>query len=188
VVTVQDFNTEHQTATATINYSQTFFQYNQGSQSYQSVPVSYPILVDCPVIVLGGGSASLTFPIAKGDECLVLFNDRDMNNWFNGTPGAQVATPRLHSFSDGLILVGLRSLGNVLSDYDSSRAVLRNADAMVGVSSSKIKIANDTTTLLAVINGLITAINALVITAPPGGGICTVTPISPSPSPGGLLE
>jgi hypothetical protein len=163
VGTVQSFDSEDQLATATINYTKTFFQYNQSTGSYSSYTEDYPVLIDCPVVVLGGGSASLTFPIQQGDECLVLFNDRDLDNWFNGGPGAQVATPRLHSFSDGIIIVGLRSSANTLDNYDTTRAVLQNGTTMVGVGPSKVKISNDTTTLNTLLGDLITAIKDLSI-------------------------
>lgn len=158
--TVQSFDAAKQTATATINYKKTYFQKVDGV--YGPVLVDYPILLDCPVICLGGGAGALTFPIEEGDECLVLFNDRDIDNWFAGGTGGPVATPRLHSFSDGIILVGVRSLANVLTDYDPARAVLKNGMAMVGVGDPLIKIANDVTTLKTVINDLIDIIIGLM--------------------------
>ena len=72
--TIQSFNSAKQTATATINYPKTYYQLNSLSGLYNPVLVNYPLLVDCPLICLGGGTAALTFPIQSGDECLVLFN------------------------------------------------------------------------------------------------------------------
>lgn len=164
--TVQSFDATKQTASATINYKKTRFTFDASTGLYDPVLVDYPILVDCPVIVLGGANAALTFPIKAGDECLVLFNDRDIDKWFQGGTGASVSTPRLHSFSDGLILVGLRSLPNVLTNYDSTRAVLRNGSTLVGVGPSLVKIANQTTTLLQVINGILDLIAAAQCTTP----------------------
>ena len=40
---------------------------------------TYPLLLDVPVVILSGGGASLTFPISKGDKCIILFNDRDID-------------------------------------------------------------------------------------------------------------
>lgn len=164
--TVQSFDATKQTASATINYKKTYFQFNASTGLYDPVLIDYPILVDCPVIVLGGANAALTFPITTGDECLVLFNDRDLDKWFQGGTGASVATPRLHSFSDGMILVGLRSLPKVLTNYDSSRAVLRNGSTLVGVGPTLVKIANNATTLLQVINGILDLIAAAQCSTP----------------------
>lgn len=168
VGTVQSFNPTTQQATATINYLRTYFQQDTNPQSDTfgtSVPklVSYPTLIDCPVMFLGGGSTSLTFPVSKGDECIVLFNDRDIDNWFSGSSGSPVATSRLHSFSDAIILVGVRSKANVLSNFDTTRAALKDkGGAMVGVHSTLVKIANNTTTLNTLLQSLVTNIQNLV--------------------------
>lgn len=135
--TIQSFDSDKQTAQATINYKKTYFDSELGS--YKPVLVDYPQLIDCPVVVLGGGSGALTFPIAEGDECLVLFNDRDLDNWFGGSSGSAVATPRLHSFSDGLILVGVRSLANVIPSYAGNAVEIRTKDG-----SSKISVNTST--------------------------------------------
>jgi hypothetical protein len=160
--TVESFNVTKQTVTATINYPKTYYQLNAETGLYNPVLVDYPLLVDCPVICLGGGTTALTFPIQQGDECLVLFNDRALDNWFSGGAGAAVSSPRLHSFSDGIILVGLRSLGNVLKNYDTVRAVLRNGTTLVGVGPSLVKIANNSTTLNTLLQSLISNIQSLV--------------------------
>lgn len=162
VGTIQSFDPAKQTCRATINYKKTFFQQNPKTKTYDAVLVDYPILIDCPVIVLGGGSSALTFPIAQGDECLLLFNDRDIDNWFQSGQTGPVATPRLHSFSDGIALVGLRSAVKVLQNYDSSRAVLRNGNALVGVGASLVKIANNQYTLNGLLQELITEVKTLV--------------------------
>jgi hypothetical protein len=161
--TIESFDAENQLATATVNYTQTYFNYDEALAVYKPVAVNYPVLVDCPVICLGGGNSSLTFPIQKGDECVVLFNDRDLDNWYNGGPGSQVATPRLHSFSDGIILVGIRSNANRLQNYDTSRAVLQNGNVLVGVGPAKVKIGNGTSTLFSLLSQLVTAIQNLKI-------------------------
>jgi len=140
LATIQSFDPLKQTATATINYKQTYFQKNLFSGVYEPVLVDYPVLLDCPVICLGGGLGSLTFPITTGDECLVMFNDRDIDNWFKGSSNSGVATPRLHSFSDGIIIVGVRSLANVLVDYDSDAVALNYAGNKVRLYEDSFKV------------------------------------------------
>ena len=71
--------------------------------------IPYPLLTDCPVFVPSGGGAALTFPIAAGDPCLVLFNDRDLDNWFTTGNMTPPNSNRMHSLSDGLVLVGVRN-------------------------------------------------------------------------------
>lgn len=167
--TVQSFDSSKQMASATINYKQTFFSLNEAAGTYDPVLVDYPVLMDCPVLVLGGGSASLTFPITKGDECLVLFNDRNLDNWLQSGGGGGVASGRLHSFADGIILVGLRSLPYSISSYNSTHAELRNGNptysgAAVGVSQTHIKIYNNITTLNTLLQSLLIQIEAITVT------------------------
>lgn len=169
VGTIQSFDEAKQTAQVTINYKKTYFERNARTGLYDPVLVDYPILMDCPCIVLGGGAASLTFPITKGDECLVLFNDRDIDNWFQSGQVGPVATPRLHSLSDGFALVGVRSSGKVLSGYDLTRAVLQHGTTVVAVGESLVKIANNQHTLNTLIQDLITAIQAITVTGVTAG-------------------
>lgn len=160
IARVESFDPSNQTVQASILYPWSKLQ-KQSSGAYETVWPNYPLIVDAPVIILRGGDWALTFPIAVGDECLVLFNDRDMDNWFSGGQSTPVASGRLHAFSDALVMVGPRSSGNVLSSYDVTRAVLANGPTMVGVGETLIKIANATTTLNTLLQSLITAINAI---------------------------
>lgn len=189
IVKIQEFFPSDQTATATIEYKQTYFQKNADG-SYTPKLVDYPTLVKCPVFIYGGGGGALTFPIAKGDSALVCFNDRDFDDWFTGKTSGPPPTSRLHGFSDAIIFVGLRPLLQSISGYDTERALLKYNNARVGVGkSSKVLIANNSKTLQPLLNTLIsqikdlvTAVNTLVtqtaaITVTgvtPGGGVSNV--------------
>lgn len=135
---IQSFNPLNQTAMVTINYKKTYFEPNLITGVYANKLVDYPILIDCPVICSGGGTGLITFPISKGDDCLVIFNDRDLDNWFQGSSTSANATGRLHSFADGIILVGLRSLNHAVINYSGSDIELRTTDGL-----TKIAIAGD---------------------------------------------
>jgi hypothetical protein len=161
--TVQSFDATKQTATATVNYKKTIFQLNRATGLYAPVLVNYPVLLDCPVIFLGGGTASLTCPVKKNDECLILFNDRDIDNWFKGSSTSPVATSRAHSFSDGLILVGIRSLAHVLENFEIDRISMRNGSARTSVTDDElVDISNDDTDLNSILSNLVSTINGLV--------------------------
>lgn len=159
--TIQSFNSVNQTVTVTINYTKTRFEQDPTTGLYNPVQENYPILTECPLVILGGGNANLTFPISPGDECLLLFNDRNIDTWFQTGLTAPVATFRLHSISDAVALVGLRSFSNFLDNYDTTRAVLSNGTTMVGVSQSKVKIANDSTTLNTLLQNILTQLENL---------------------------
>lgn len=91
--------------------------------------VALPLLVDCPVIFPSGGGFSLTFPIAAGDECLVIFASRCIDSWWE-SGGIQIQPDfRMHDLSDGFALLGPRSQPRVLSPSASTSGVEVRNDA-----------------------------------------------------------
>ncbi len=165
VGTVQSFSAATMTVTASINYTKTFFQLNPASQTYLPVQVNYAPVLKAPIICLGGGKANLTMPIAAGDECLLIFNDRDIDNWFSGGTTTQAnATGRLHAFTDAFCLVGVKSIPNVLAAYDTVRALITNGNASIGInpSNNKVTIKNTAVgTLNATLQNILTQLGNL---------------------------
>lgn len=165
VGTVQSFDPSTMTVTASINYTKTFFQLNPTSGKYVPVQVNYAPVLKAPIVSLGGGPVNLTMPIAKGDECLLMFNDRDMDNWFSaGTTTQPVATSRLHSFTDAFCLVGVKSIPNVLKAYDTVRALITNGNAAVGINptNNKVTIKNTSIgTLNTVLGNILTQVQTI---------------------------
>lgn len=88
-------------------------------------PVALPVCVDVPVAFPGGGDFYLTFPVARGDECILLFSERCIDYWFaNG--GVQLpAEYRLHDLSDAMAIVGLNSQARKLANVQTDGAELR---------------------------------------------------------------
>ena len=80
-----------------------------------------PILPDVPVVFLGGGGSSLTFPVRAGDECLVFFSDRCIDAWYQSGGVQNQIVPRFHDLSDGFALVGIRSKPNVIKDFNQEK-------------------------------------------------------------------
>lgn len=164
LATVFSFNPANQTIQGTINYTKTIYEKVTDPKQinnvlYQPTYIQYPTLIDVPVIVMSGGASNLTMPIQKGDQCLIFFNDREIDSWFSG--GGQqtnLSVYRLHSFADGIAIVGLFPTGKSIPNYDATRALLReNGGAQVGVnpSNSLINLQNNITSLKNVINGFI---------------------------------
>ena len=77
--------------------------------------VDLPILPDVPVVFPGGGGFALTFPVAAGDECLVVFASRCIDAWWQSGGVGEPMEPRMHDLSDGFALVGVRSQPHRLS-------------------------------------------------------------------------
>lgn len=128
----------------------------------QQVP--YPVLTHCPVLVLSGGTGRITFPITAGDPCLVLFNDRDLDNWFESGAAAVPNSFRTHSLSDGLVIVGFRSLANKLAGISGTDTELHQGTAVVGMDDTKVSVRNAATTLKVQLDLLFTNLDTLMTT------------------------
>lgn len=77
----------------------------------------YPVLVGVPFIVLGGGGSSLTFPIAKGDNCLLLFCDFEIDRWWESGEAQPSNYDRKHDISDAFAIIGVHSMVDLLQGY-----------------------------------------------------------------------
>lgn len=172
IATIQSFDKSNQTAMATMVYKQTFSRYDGQTKQYTDVLINYPIMLDCPCVVMGGGIGRLEMPITKGDTCIVLFNDRDMSDWVkNGQTGRPVDTQRFHSFSDAMLLVGINPMSDPWEGYNDDRVALKFGTTVLELKQ-KIHLANDVGDLKTVLNGMLDMLAGVFAsgTAPPGGG------------------
>jgi len=90
--------------------------------------VALPLLVDCPAQFPSGGNCTLTFPVARGDECLVVFADGAIDAWWQSGGVGEKVSVRMHDLSDGFALLGFRSKPRVLSNVSTTSAQLRSDD------------------------------------------------------------
>ncbi len=182
LATIQSFDSEKQTVKVTINYKQTFVKFENNSQKYVQTLQDYPVIQDCPLIVLGGGNTRITFPVKAGDQCLLLFNDRDIDTWYQGSTTSPNSTPRLHSFSDCIALIGPNNLNTIIENYDPIRALITNGTVKNGINpeTNKLTLTNGTSLndllqlLCTQLQDLTAQLSILTVTA--------VTPSAPSPT------
>ena len=186
IAQIKKFNPANQTVEAQLAYKKAYFEKDPNSSQFVEKTRDYAALVDCPVIVMSGGAAALTMPIQAGDYCLILFNDRDIDAWWaTGQINQAPTTARLHSFTDAIALVGLFPKTEPITSYDTARAVLRNGNASVGVSTDKVQIKNSTDDLKTILTDLITAITTTPLIATTGA---SGTPSSLNPAISSLLS
>ena len=77
-----------------------------GTDNVFGPPQSLPLCPDCPLLFPGGGGFHATFPLKVGDEGLLVFASRCIDNWWlSGGPQGQ-AEYRMHDLSDGFFLPG----------------------------------------------------------------------------------
>jgi len=97
-------------------------------------PHNLPMLINVPVIFPRGGGFSLTFPVAKGDECQLTFCERSIDNWHEFGTVSEPGARRFHSLSDATAMVGLSSLPNKIQGFDNTNVQLRSDDGNTSIS------------------------------------------------------
>lgn len=129
---IETFNAEKQLASIQPAIKRIFVTRNGDKEIL--VPSDLPILINVPIIFPRGGGFSLTFPVKKGDECLLTFCERSIDRWHNTgkieVPGAR----RFHSLSDATAFVGLSSLINKIPNYDNINTQFRSDDSKVEIT------------------------------------------------------
>lgn len=111
--TIQEFDKDTQRATIKIAMKQVKSISEDGIREISE----YPLLLECPVMTLFGGVDILSMPIVKGDNCIILFNDRQIDEWLYGGDDQVPISPRTHDLSDGIAIVGIRPLTNSITNY-----------------------------------------------------------------------
>jgi hypothetical protein len=164
VAQVESFDKAKNTITARASIKRA---YSNGTE------VEFPLFTDVPVMTLSGGGAFISMPITKGDWCLLMFNDRDIDSWWYSGTVAVPNSPRLHSLSDAIALVGLTPATEAFALVDD--AVLMDA------GEHKFNIKNDVKNLKTLLDKLITLVGKIIVTAntstPSGGPVTWTSPL-----------
>jgi hypothetical protein len=151
--TIQSYDSVKQTASVQVAFDRVL---NSGS----SVPM--PKLVDVPVIFQQGGGIGMRFPVEAGDECILLFNDANIDAWFASGGNSKPMTGRQHDVSDAVAFVGPNSLANALTlALADDEGGFADATAKVAITGGKITLANVTGTLLSILQTWMTSLAAL---------------------------
>lgn len=100
----------------------TILSYDAGSQMATVQPMyklrqpdgteeEMPILNAVPVIWPRSGGASMTFPVKRGDGCLVMFNQRSIDEYKSDGKVSTPLDPRAFDLSDAVAIMGFVSFG-----------------------------------------------------------------------------
>lgn len=99
--------------------------------------VKLPLIVRVPIAVPFSSTAGLllTVPIRTGDQCLLLFADRELDNFIEKgevvppeTVGAnnKYSLPRMHDLSDAVCLPGITLVTNAVPNWNNENIELRD--------------------------------------------------------------
>ena len=98
---------------------------------------------------MGGGDYSITMPIKKGDECLIVFGDSCIDSWWQNGDVQNPIDSRRHDLSDGFALVGFKSQKNKLENYsDDSFQIQQNDEVPFEINDDSIIIKKDETEII----------------------------------------
>lgn len=104
----------------------------------------YSLLKQVPFIVLGGGNSNLTFPISKGDNCLLMFCDYEIDRWWDTGESLPANFERKHDISDAFAIVGVHSMVDLLQGY-SQYVKLKYSDSSYIEIGESVDINNEQT-------------------------------------------
>lgn len=118
-------------------------------EDYRNTFIDYPIITNVPVIFPSSGGASITMPVVKGDGCLLVFADRDINNWLLGSDNQPTSSARTHHLKDAVAIIGLNSFKkggkaknntDFLITYDTSDVTIKRAGIIDITSAAELNV------------------------------------------------
>lgn len=111
---------------------------------WQDFPL--PKLVDVPCVFPHGGGFLFTFDIEKGDECILIFSERNIDAWWQSGAVQPQPDNRMHSIGDAFAIVGIRSQPRKISITPDCAEIRNEAgDKYIRLSNSGITILGDVT-------------------------------------------
>ena len=160
-------------------------------QFNESIITPAPI-TQVPLIILGAGGGHITMPNPEGTICLLLFLDRNMDNFIETGEAYAPETSRMHDFTDCVALTTFKTAINPISNYDDEAITIFNdglieevrkisfikvypniiqiqtADGANITLNDKVSISNTSQNLGTLIQSLITAIEGLTVNTTTG--------------------
>ncbi|MBQ2285326.1 MAG: hypothetical protein II244_06645 [Clostridia bacterium] len=158
-------------------------------------------ITEVPLIILGAGGGHITLPNPVNTICLLLFLDRNMDNFMETGEAYVPETSRMHDFTDCIALTTFKTAINPLSEYDEDAITIFNeglieevkkissikvypnlikiqtADGAYLALSDKVTMNNSSQDLGALIQSLITAIEGLTVNTTTGAVMQTTIDI-----------
>lgn len=137
-----------------------------GDQAYTPAPIT-----QVPLIILGAGNAHITMPNPVGTTCLLLFLDRNIDNFMETGEQYMPDTARMHDFTDCVALTTFKTLVNPIQDYDEQAISLLNEDTSLKVypdsvevqTTGKIKLANTTQNLASLMQSFLSVCENITV-------------------------
>ncbi len=134
----------------------------------------WPLLAHVPVWMPHAGAFHITLPVAVGDECLVLFLERDASKWLTSSFELAPETRRLHDVSDGIALIGLDSPQQKIASYNAddleisndagTQSIILRANGDIEIASVKLSLGAGLEDVMIILSEITDLIAAMTVT------------------------
>ena len=118
---VQSFDATDCTAAVQIAI---LYQNRDKNNNWQNITPS-PVIPKAIVQFPGNKNFIYTFPLAAGDEGLLVFADRCVDSWWQSGGVQPQLDIRQHDLTDAIFIPGIKSKGNVPANINATSAELR---------------------------------------------------------------
>lgn len=98
-----------------------------------------PILTDIPICFPRANGYCITLPIAKGDECLLVFADMCIDGWWQSGGVQDQMETRRHDLSDAFAIIGVTSQPRKVIGYSSENMQIRTDDSSIVMELDKVR-------------------------------------------------
>lgn len=105
--------------------------------------LEYPIITGVPVVFPCSSTASIIFPIKRGDKCLLVFAERSIDEWLFDGRDMEPTIPRLHSISDCVAIPGLQPFTQSNPAEEGNVEIHNGPQKIVVKSNRDIEIGSD---------------------------------------------
>lgn len=137
---IQEFYPEDLTAKVLISNKKDLGQNTDGTQNFRDFALVRAKVCYCNPFV--------TYPLTQGMECVLLFNDREIESWFVNGGVNPLAYPRMHALTDCIALCGIRSIPQIISIladclnlfYGNSNIAISND--LINITSGTVQASN----------------------------------------------
>lgn len=149
---IVDFDEDTQLATVQPVINRVFKQ--EESDGYKELELAMPPLINVLVQFPRSGGYVITFPVKKGDECQLIFNERSIDEWYLSGKVSTPSSKAIHTLDDAVAILGISSKVNKIEYFDNTKLTLRSednnlkitmdsSDNSIELTSTKVKITGD---------------------------------------------
>ena len=121
-----------------------------------------PIITEVPVQFPRSKNAGMTFPLERGDLCIIIFCQRSMERWLASGEDVEPGDPRKFDLTDAIVIPGIFS-------FNFKNIANNNKDLEIQNRKGEVALGNDTSKTNINIDGLVTGKSINPFTGTPYG-------------------